>query len=74
MHDQRNDFRVDDVRIYDSKTRGFAAKLVLVLAALFLVGAAAYGLYRDEFSGLSVVVMFVEAPIFTILGFYFGKH
>lgn len=74
MRGQNDDFQVDDVRVYDSQTRGFVAKFVLIVAALFLLGAATYGMYRDEFSGLSVVVMFVEAPIFTILGFYFGKH
>ena len=74
MHDQTDDFQVNDVRIYDSQTRGFVAKLVLIVAALFLVGAAGYGVYQGEFSGLSVVIMIVEAPMFTILGFYFGKH
>ena len=74
MHDQNDDFKVLNVQVYDSKTRSFVAKLILILAALFLIGAAAYGVSRGEFSGLTAVVMIVEAPVFLILGFYFGKH
>ena len=75
MRDQQRDvFEIESVRISESATRSFIAKWVLVVASLFLLAAAAYGAITGSFGALSVVVMFAEAPVFLILGYYFGKH
>ena len=74
MNEERDDFQVEDFRIYDSKTRGFLVRFIVIMATIFLLGAAAYGFYTGEFGVLSAVVMAVEAHVFMILGYYFGQR
>ena len=67
------DFKITAVHIQEHSTRDFVTKWILYLATAFIMAAGVYGAYMGEFSALTAVVMAVEAPVFTILGYYFGK-
>ena len=71
MDDQDKDFVITDVRVSESSTRAFIVRCVLIVAAIFIFGSASIGLATGKFGLLDSVMMFVEPPIFTIIGYYF---
>lgn len=74
---RRVDFGEDfeaDVKIKDASSRSLVLKVVLVLGTVFLIGAALYGVFDQNFSYLAGVWSAV-APIYGgVAGYYFGSH
>ncbi|NQZ06732.1 MAG: hypothetical protein HRT35_06170 [Algicola sp.] len=44
-----------------------------LMSCLFLIGAAAIGVINNDYSALETVMLFIQAPIAAMIGFYFGK-
>jgi hypothetical protein len=64
------DFDVKDFRCVS--TRGAIVTALLILATVFLVGAAVYGLLHNDFSGLAAVANYLQLPLGMLLAYYFG--
>lgn len=57
----------------DAKTRFWIVSAVFIIAAIFLLGAAVYGLIKGEFSALQSVWS-VVGPIYGGIAGYFFSH
>jgi hypothetical protein len=64
------DFEIVDFRCVS--TRGIIVAVLLGLATLFFVGAAIYGGWHGDFSGLAAVADYAQLPLGMLLGYYFG--
>lgn len=66
---ESNDLDVIEFKVVKTQTR--IAYGVLIFCALFIVSTALYGVWKDDFSGLKEVLVYVQMPVAFILGYYF---
>ena len=64
-----------DVQILEEKikTRRWLTFAIFTVAAILALVMAVYGLVTGNFKGLAAVALFVNAPVMSVLGYYYGK-
>ena len=67
-------FDVELQILEETRFKRYLAVSVFCTALLLTIGAFIYGLLTGEFHGLAAVAIFVEAPVMSILGYYYGKN
>ena len=58
----------------ETKTRRYLTITVFTIAVVLAIVAAIYGFVTGEFKGLVAVSLFVDAPVMSVLGYYYGKN
>lgn len=66
------DLETVSFKVIEAKTRANIAYGILAFCAFFIVTACIYGMWKDEFSGIKDVMIFVLPVVTFILGHYFG--
>ena len=66
-------FEIDVEVLKETKVRSYLTITVFVIAVILASIATIYGFMTGEFDGLVAVGLFVEAPVMSVLGYYYGK-
>lgn len=66
-------FEIDVQILKETEVRSYLTITVFVVAVIIASIAAIYGFMTGDFDGLIAVGLFVEAPVMSVLGYYYGK-
>lgn len=66
-------FEIDLKVLEETKVRSYLTVTVFAIAVILALTAAIYGYITGFYDGLIIVGLFVEAPVMSVLWYYYGK-
>lgn len=67
-------FEVEMEVLDNAKTRSYLTIAVFTIGVLLALIATIHGFMTGDFDGVIAVGIFVEAPMMSVLGYYYGKN